>query len=147
MLNELKYKNKLKKYYCCNCGKYGHRYSKCNEPIISLGIIAIKIINKDDYNNLNNFFKSCSFHFNLLKSNSINNNVLLNFDKSINSIKFLLIRRRKTLGYIEFIRGRYNENNINEYTYLFEQMTKTEIEYIKNNDFDKLWHDLWKKKR
>ena len=37
-----KYNNK-KKLFCCNCGKYGHKYSKCNDPITSLGIIAIKI--------------------------------------------------------------------------------------------------------
>ena len=34
---------KKKKIYCSNCGRYGHKYVKCNEPITSLGIIALKI--------------------------------------------------------------------------------------------------------
>ena len=32
--------------YCGNCGKYGHIYKKCNQPIMSLGIICFKIIDE-----------------------------------------------------------------------------------------------------
>jgi len=32
-----------KKYFCGNCGKYGHKYALCKEPIISIGIINFKI--------------------------------------------------------------------------------------------------------
>ena len=138
-----KYNNK-KKLFCCNCGKYGHKYSKCNDPITSLGIIAIKIDDDNIYDKFNNFF-SDDFNFNLIKSNTINNNVLLKINNYFDNFKFLMIRRRKTLGYIEYIRGRYDENDINTYTSLFEQMTPTEISDIKKLSFSVLWNELWQK--
>tara|TARA_B100000902_G_C27319185_1_gene923220 strand:+ start:3487 stop:4560 length:1074 start_codon:yes stop_codon:yes gene_type:complete len=133
-----------KKLFCCNCGKHGHKYSKCNDPITSLGIIAIKIDDVNIYNKFINFFSDDSY-FNLIKSNTINNNVLLNIRNYFDKFKFLMIRRKKTLGYIEYIRGRYDENDINTYTSLFEQMTPTEISDIKNLSFLVLWNDLWQK--
>ena len=36
-----------KNYYCSNCNKRGHTYRKCNEPIISNGIIGFYI---EDFN-------------------------------------------------------------------------------------------------
>jgi len=35
--------------YCGNCGKYGHIYKKCNQPIMSLGIICFKVIDGKIY--------------------------------------------------------------------------------------------------
>ena len=32
------------KYFCSNCGKYGHLSKKCLCPIISIGIIIVNII-------------------------------------------------------------------------------------------------------
>ena len=52
------------------------------------------------------------------------------FCKYKNSIKFLMIRRKNTLGYIEFIRGRYNIDNIDGIIFLFRQMTPLEIKKI-----------------
>ena len=138
-----KYKNYKKKLFCCNCGKYGHKYSKCNEPIISLGVIAIKPDNNETYEKLKDFFKQDKF-YNLVKSNTMNNNILLEIKKYENRFKFLMIQRRKTLGYIEFLRGRYDENNITEISNLFEQMVPMEIDDISNKEFMILWHDLWK---
>ena len=55
-MNEIKlYKKKI---FCCNCGKFGHKYSKCNEPITSLGIIAIKPNLNSDYELLIEYFNS-----------------------------------------------------------------------------------------
>ena len=133
-----------KKLFCCNCGKHGHKYSKCNDPITSLGIIAIKIDDSNIYDKFIRFFSDESY-FNLIKSNTINNNILLNINNYFDKFKFLMIRRKKTLGYIEYIRGRYDENDINTYTSLFEQMTPTEISDIKNLSFLVLWNDLWQK--
>ena len=36
--------------YCNNCGKYGHQYHLCKLPIMSIGIVAFRIINnKPEY--------------------------------------------------------------------------------------------------
>ena len=32
-----------KKSYCSNCGKYGHINKYCSEPVISVGIICVKL--------------------------------------------------------------------------------------------------------
>ena len=32
--------------YCNNCGKYGHVYHLCKLPIMSIGIVAFRIVNK-----------------------------------------------------------------------------------------------------
>ena len=139
-MNEIKlYKKKL---FCCNCGKFGHKYSKCNEPITSLGIIAIKPNLISDYDLLIEYFNSKKY-FNLVKSNTMNNNILLKINNFIDKFKFLMIRRRKTLGYIEFIRGRYDVKNSISYISLFEQMIPSEINDLINNSFDYLWTDLW----
>ena len=132
-----------KKIFCCNCGKYGHKYSKCIEPITSLGVIAIKVTDDDEFLKFNDFFNNDNNIFNLIKTNTINNNILLKIKSFENKLKFLMIRRKKTLGFIEFIRGRYNEKKIDEYLYLFEQMTHLELEEIRKNNFEKLWNSLW----
>lgn len=36
-----------KNIVCCNCGKPGHIYKKCFQPITSIGIICAKIINNE----------------------------------------------------------------------------------------------------
>jgi len=60
-------------------------------------------------------------------------------------IKFLLIQRKHSFSYVEFIRGKYNENNIEEIKNLLNLMNKEEIDKILNNDLNFLWTDLWNK--
>jgi len=56
-----------------------------------------------------------------------------------------MIQRKNSLGYLEFIRGRYNLNQINTITHLLEQMSVEEINDIISKDFDFLWNNLWDK--
>ena len=56
--------------------------------------------------------------------------------------KLLLIRRKHTVGYSDFIRGIYNENNSYNITSLFKQMTPEEIKKINSLTFTELWLDL-----
>ena len=98
------------KNFCTNCGKLGHNHKKCKEPITRIGIICLKIENKEIKNklitnfSLGNELNCLNFKYNTL--NIIKNN----FDK----IKFLLIRRKHSLGYLEFIRGKYKTEDIDK---------------------------------
>lgn len=58
-------------------------------------------------------------------------------------IKYLFVQRRDTLGYVEFMRGKYNLENIEYICEIFKIMTKEERNKIMNNDFDTLWYNLW----
>jgi len=68
------------------------------------------------------------------------------FKKTNNEIKYLMVQRRDTLGYVEFMRGKYNLENINYIYDLFKIMTKTERLNILTYDFDLLWTNLWMNK-
>lgn len=139
------------KKYCINCGNYGHKYNRCFEPIISIGNICFKInfnnLNKD-FNILLNNEKIMKYINNLnkidiLKFNSIHINLINNLFKFKKYIKFLIISRKHSLGYIEFIKGNYKIENRNTIIKLFKQMQLYEIEKIKNNSYNLLLKDLW----
>ncbi len=150
-MTDIKSKSK-KKIYCGNCGKYGHVYKKCNEPITSIGIMTFKLDGVEDSDTL---FQEISKEYvyqendknknkiNILRDNNKNYNNLIKMYQYKNKIKFLLIRRRQTLGYLEFIRGRYETDDMGLLVSLFEQMTESEISEIKNKEFDQLWNELW----
>ena len=132
-----------KNFYCTNCNKKGHVYKNCLEPIISNGIIGI-YINNFDIENFDNLEKY--INLNLYQSLRIKKNTNFEYKKLCNEnsdIRFLMIQRKNSLGYLEFIRGRYDETNNQNINYIFEQMTENEIHDILNKDFDFLWNDLW----
>ena len=49
-----------------------------------------------------------------------------------NEIQYLMIRRKDSLGYVDFLRGKYNQNNDFHLRNIIKEMTVTEIENIKN---------------
>jgi 8-oxo-dGTP pyrophosphatase MutT (NUDIX family) len=58
-------------------------------------------------------------------------------------IKFLMIRRKDSFGYIDFIRGKYIQHNIEHLQSIFNEMSVSERENIKANSFDTLWKNMW----
>jgi 8-oxo-dGTP pyrophosphatase MutT (NUDIX family) len=132
-----------KNFYCTNCNKKGHVYKNCLEPIISNGIIGIYIenFNLENFDNLEKYIS-----LNLYSSLRLKKNINFEYRNLCNqnpNIKFLMIQRKNSLGYLEFIRGRYDETNNQNINYIFEQMTQDEIYNILTKDFDFLWNDLW----
>lgn len=129
---------------CMNCGKLGHQSKYCIEPILSYGIICfnlnsdIGITNKTIENYFYNKFIDLS-EFNYSNLNNIN---LIPY--FYNKVKVLMIRRKNSLNYIEFIRGKYNVLDKKQLYNLFKLMTKDENIKIRNSSFDILWEDLWK---
>ena len=142
-----KYLTQKKEFYCINCGKMGHNCKSCLDPIVSYGIILVSLdINKDLLNSLieelkNNVDLSLNSDQEGINIEGMSDVEL--FCTLKNCIKFLLIRRKHTLGFLEFMRGRYNIDNIDGIIFLFKQMTPEEINRIKTTSFDTMWDNLW----
>ena len=60
-----------------------------------------------------------------------------------NSIEYLLIRRKDSLGFVDFLRGRYNITNKEYILNLLNKMTLKEKEFLLNSTFKELWCHLW----
>ena len=58
-------------------------------------------------------------------------------------IEYLLIRRKETLGYIDFMRGKYSVQNKYYIMNMIKQMTNYEKECLKQGDFNALWKEIW----
>jgi 8-oxo-dGTP pyrophosphatase MutT (NUDIX family) len=60
-----------------------------------------------------------------------------------NGVETLLIRRKNSLGFVDFMRGKYNINNIDYIINLFNKMSSEEHQLILTHDFAYLWRYLW----
>ena len=60
-----------------------------------------------------------------------------------NELEYLLIKRKDSLGYVDFLRGKYNINNKIYILNLLNKMTVEEKNKLLFNDFLTLWNDLW----
>jgi len=134
-----------KKLYCINCGKNGHLIKECIEPVFSYGIICMKL--DDTLNTPPQFIEKFLVNklVDLEEFNFTNLKNLSKFDYYKNKIKFLLIQRKHSFSYVEFIRGKYDENNTEEVSELLNLMSKEEIKKILMYDLSFLWNDLWNK--
>ena len=129
----------LKNIYCVNCGEKGHVLKECSGPITSFGIIAFKTCKdeNDCKDDTNSSLKEILNKLNVKKCNK--------YPK----IKFLMIQRKDTMGYIDFIRGKYDVRSEydNEYNkkikICLDEMTQNEKENLLTKDFDTIWNDLW----
>ena len=57
--------------------------------------------------------------------------------------EYLMIRRKDTLGHVDFMRGKYSLNNKEYILNVLNQMTIHEKELISNNNFNTLWNNVW----
>lgn len=66
-----------------------------------------------------------------------------------NQIKFLLIQRKDSIGYIDLIRGKYNHNIKKNQILktLIDEMTLEEKNNLLYFNFDELWNKLWVNKQ
>ena len=60
-------------------------------------------------------------------------------------IEYLLICRKDSLGYVDFLRGKYNQYNDFHLNNIIKEMTIDEINNILNYDYVYLWNKLWNK--
>lgn len=110
--------------YCINCGQTGHLFRNCLSPVTSYGLIAVRYTDDTNHNSL--FSKST------------------NMDNGHDSIEFLLIKRRHSIKYVEFIRGKYNPFDEEYLIRLLKNMTQDEHKLLLINNFEDLWNNLWR---
>lgn len=60
-----------------------------------------------------------------------------------NIIKYLMIQRKDSLSFMEFVRGKYSINDNYYIKELFDCMTKNEKSMLLNKDFDEIWSYTW----
>jgi len=108
-MDRLNYKTTKIPMYCNNCGKRGHAFRSCTDPVISYGIILI--------------------------------------DSPIIPVKtlpkILMVRRKDSMAFTEFLRGKYELDNIPYITNLLSNMTKSEHTFLVTLSFDELWTLHW----
>lgn len=124
---------------CVNCGERGHIVRDCVAPITSFGIIAFKVVNHhlEELYDKNNYIKQLCNDF---VSDNISN-------KFFPKIKFLMIQRKDTMAYIDFVRGKYPVDNEEEKNKLLKiwlnEMTFSEKYNLLTKTFDQIWDEMW----
>lgn len=136
----------MKRYYnllCNNCGCTNHTYKQCTTPITSWGIILVSFDDLKAPEHLHNINL-----FTMQNMSNVSNNECMLASHILNKIKFLMISRKYSVGFVEFIRGRYRCEKIDQLIYIFKQMTQKEIDIIKHSltlddGFTYLWNLFW----
>jgi 8-oxo-dGTP pyrophosphatase MutT (NUDIX family) len=106
----------------------------------SVGIICFKLNKKLQNIFIQNIKKTSYYDLNNIIVDNIHK-----FNEYNDSIEFLLVKRRNSLNYIDFIRGKYHIQDNKQINNMFTLMSTDEINMIKTNDFNTLWCNLWLK--
>jgi ADP-ribose pyrophosphatase YjhB (NUDIX family) len=135
--------NNKKHIICNNCNKYNHESRDCKEPITSWGIILVNLENIYENNNIKLNHVHTNIKNKIFNITPQNHRDLENLSKYMNDIKFLLVQRKHSIGFMDFLRGKYKIDNIDQINSLFQYMNKKEIDLISTSDFDFLWKYMW----
>jgi 8-oxo-dGTP pyrophosphatase MutT (NUDIX family) len=125
---------------CSNCNKSNHEFRDCKEPITSWGIILVNLSNLKNNLNHEQNINICNRISNICPQNYKD---LENLSSFMNNIKFLLIQRRHSIAYMDFLRGKYKVDNIDQINSLFQYMNPEEINRLKTCEFKDLWNEMW----
>lgn len=68
---------------------------------------------------------------------------IITFNKIDDCLKYLLICRKDSLGYVEFLRGKYPIYNRDYIQNIINEMTIQEKANLLTKDFNELWKNLW----
>jgi len=86
--------------------------------------------------NFGHYYRDCRYPI-------LSYGIILYDDTDKNDIKIVLIERKNSISYIEFLRGKYNINSRSYIHLLFSRMSINEKKILLENDFDTLWNNLW----
>ena len=126
-----------RRFTCSNCHIEGHLFRSCPYPITSYGIIAVKY-----EGNTNSPWKLFCEPSQQVEGSH-----------TAGTLKVLLICRRDSLAFIEFVRGKYSLSEPSYLAGLFRGMTVAEqakvraslngVRSSKPSGFEGLWKSLW----
>lgn len=54
-----------------------------------------------------------------------------------------MVRRKESMGYAEFVRGKYEIHDLLYIKQLLENLTMSEIAYLRTTPFETIWKNLW----
>ena len=74
---------------------------------------------------------------------SITSYGIIVFRSSSEGLQFLMLRRKDSFGYIDFIRGKYSPYNIYQLQNMIDEMSLEEKQRLLTNTFDNLWKNMW----
>jgi len=119
---------------------YSHKNNYEKEPITSWGIILLDV---SSFNNKTINHKKINLKHKIPNICLQNKNDLEKISTYMQNIKFLLIQRRHSIGFMDFIRGKYKLDNVDQINSLFQYMHESEIELLKAKTFEELWKEIW----
>jgi 8-oxo-dGTP pyrophosphatase MutT (NUDIX family) len=103
--------------FCNNCGNRGHAFRECKKAVLSCGIILLR--------------------------NRVDPARPVQLPLSVDNIEMLMIRRKDSMSYTEFMRGKYEPEDTVYVKRLLDNMTQGEIEQLKSQTFETLWARMW----
>ena len=127
---------------CLNCARVGHSTKQCQLPIISCGIIMFR---RDLSKRNNEHFKRAALckrneeFFDLEYCPSLS---CTSMDSPC-ELRYLLVRRKDSLNFVEFLRGKYSLNDTKFLYHMFNEMTISERDRLLTTGFSTLWRELW----
>ena len=91
------------------------------------------------------FCNNCGRHGHLYNNckRPITSSGIIAFRKNTGKYEYLMICRKDSLGYVDFLRGKYPLYDKTYILTLIDEMTNDEKERLLLNEFDVLWGNLW----
>ncbi len=114
---------------CTNCNQIGHSYKYCLAPVNSYGIIAFRV--RDP---------AWTHSKGLMANNGTNLNGI---DDVVQNVEFLLIQRKDSLRFVDFVRGKYDIQDTSYLKQLLSNMTPEERAFLKETNFEDMWKRVW----
>lgn len=125
---------------CRNCGVLGHHVLRCKAETMSYGILCLQYMGlslHDIVEASRRGITVTNVHYHPMYTRWMN--------EIENNLKILMIRRKDSISYIEFIRGKYDLKDKGYLMILFNAMSNKEKQTILMHldDFQTLWVDVW----
>jgi 8-oxo-dGTP pyrophosphatase MutT (NUDIX family) len=123
---------------CTNCGMNGHSYKNCMAPVNSYGVIAFRF--RDNWNASIKTEEDIGGR--LCIQGTITRPVITGTEEC-GQVEFLLIQRKDSLRFVEFVRGKYDISDEDYLNQMLTNMTEEERAFIGSSTFEEIWKRVW----